>query len=282
MAEDRSKDVLTITEMVDADPDVDNRAVFTELYGVLTELRDRVFEAFDLEPHASCEPYRSWASPDGSFKGSLNTWSSPDPLDGDAPRLEWFVHSWAGNPERSILDMNVTCWLGPQVDVPHLALVFGTVPHPYHYSDLLPRRDLAVSPDYLDRYYEPENAPFLEFRGDARFNWSVSHGSYMRAIVSPACYSFMGERDDETVKAFADHARRRFDRWMAMVEAAEPVPVEQRAALTARDHRLRELCYRRDPMNALAGRVLGEDLLDDLVTARLGAEQMAADAAGVA
>lgn len=262
-----NKDTLTITEMVAQDPDVDNRAVFEQLYGVLGGFKDRILDRFELEPHASVEDLAYWEGPDGSFKGSLNAWSGPE--------VEWFVNSWAGNPQKSILDMNITVWLGPHIDVPHLALVFGTVPHPYHYSDLLPRRDLMVSPEYLDRYYEPENPIFLEHRSDDRWNWSVSHGSYMRAIVTPACYSFMGARTDEIVDAFAGMATARFNRWMAMVDNAEVVPESEREALRARDHKLRQLCYSRDPMNALAVNWLGQERVDELVQSRQGAAQMA-------
>jgi hypothetical protein len=257
----------TITEMILEDPDVDNRAVFAKMYGVLGGFKDQILERFELSPHASVEPYNQWEGPHGDFKGSLHAWSGSE--------VEWFVHSWAGNPAKSILDMNLTVWLGPHIDVPHLVLVFGTVPNPYHYSDLLPRVDLPANVEYLDRYYEPENEPFMALRADDRWHWSVSHGSYMRAILTPAAYSFMGARTDEIVDAFCDAATERFNRWLALVDAAEIVPVADRAALQARDHLLRRTCYDRDPMNALAANWLGQDMVDSLVSHRQGAAQMA-------
>lgn len=256
----------TITEMILEDPDVDNRAVFEKMYGVLGGFKDRILERFELEPHPSVGDYNQWEGPGGDFKGSLNAWSGPE--------VEWFVHSWAGNPAKSILDMNITVWLGPHIDVPHLVLVFGTVPNPYHYSDLLPRVDLPANLDYLDRYYEPENAPFMALRSDDRWHWSVSHGSYMRAILTPAAYSFMGERSDEIVEAFCQAATDRFNRWMAMVDNAEVVPQDQRPALQARDHVLRKACYDRDPMNSLAASWLGADMAASLVSLRQGRAQM--------
>ncbi len=272
MSGSSSVQTRTITEMIQQDPDVDNRAVFEKMYGVLGGFKDRILDRFDLEPHASVEPFHQWEGPGGDFMGSLNAWSGPE--------VEWFVHSWAGNPAKSILDMNITVWLGPHIDVPHLCLVFGTVPNPYHYSDLLPRVDLPANTDYLDRYYEPENEPFLELRSDDRWHWSVSHGSYMRAILTPAAYSFMGDRTDDIVEAFCQAATDRFDRWMALVDAAEPVPAERRAALRERDHLLRRACYDRDPMNALAANWLGQDMVDTLVSYRQGQAQMAEVEAG--
>lgn len=267
MSGSSSVQTKTITEMVLEDPDVDNRAVFERLYGVLGGFKDRILERFELEPHASTSDVAWWEGPNGDFKGSLNAWSGPE--------VEWFVHSWAGNPQKSILDMNITVWLGPHIDVPHLGLVFGTVPHPYHYSNLLPRRDLMADRAYLDRYYEPDNATYLAYRGDDRWNWSESHGSYMRAIVTPTTYSFMGERTDDILDAFETMATERFERWLTLVDHAEPVPVEEREALRRRDHEVRRLCYQRDPMNALAANWIGQEMVDQLVSRRQGEAQMA-------
>lgn len=259
-------ETATITEMVMANPDVDNREMFAKLYGALTEIHDEIVDRFDVEPHPSSADYHEWSNDDGSFKGSLNTYSGEE--------LDWFVHSWAGNPEKSILDMNINVWLGPHIDVPHLVLVFGTVPKLYHYSDLLARRELATHPDYLSRYYEAENQPFLDFRSDDRFHWSVSHGTYMRAILSPVAYSFMGDRTEDVADELARRARARFDRWLELVEQAQPVPVAERGALRRRDRRFRELTYTQDPMNKLAEQWLGPDLVDELVKVRYGHAQI--------
>ena len=48
--------------------------------------------------------------------------------------------------------------------------------------------------DYLDRYYgEDVNQWYLALRGNENFQWSVSHGNYMRALTNPATQSLMGE-----------------------------------------------------------------------------------------
>jgi len=260
-----SEQVKTITEMLAEQPDVDVRATWETLWSTLTSIKDRITEEFGVERHPSSAPYEYYET--GGFEGSLNTYTGPE--------LEWFVHSWIGNRQASILDMNITVWLGQQVDAPHLCLVFGTVPQLFHYSDLIARRDLTVDTDYLDRYYEPQNDDFLAFRGDPRFTPNVSHGSYMRAVASPVCHSYMTERTPAHVEAVCAYAVQRFESWLELVRNAPEVPVEERAALRERDHRLRRLCYERDPMNVLAARAMGQETADRMVQLRLGAAQMA-------
>ena len=260
-----SDQVKTITQMLEEQPDVDVRATWERLWETLTSIKDRITAEFAVERHPSTAHLEHYEM--GGFEGSLNTYTGPE--------AEWFVHSWIGNRSASILDMNITVWLGQHVDAPHLCLVFGTVPQLFHYSDLIPRRDVAIDVDYLDRYYEQENAPFLALRGDARFTPNVSHGSYMRAVASPVCHSYMTERTPDSVEAVCAYAVQRFESWLEMVRNAPAVPEAERAALRERDHRLRRLCYERDPMNVLAARAMGEDTAARMVQLRLGSEQMA-------
>lgn len=260
-----SSEVKTITQMLDEAPDVDVRATWQALWGLLTEIKERLVEALPVERHASSADYDYYRA--GDFEGSLATYTGP--------QVEWLVHSWLGNREASILDMNVNVWLGPQIDVPHLCLVFGTVPHLFHYSDLIARRDIGVDVDYLQRWYEPENEAYLAFRGDPRFTWSVSHGTYMRSITSPVAHSYTAERTPDNVEALRGHVLPRFERWLEMVRTAPPVPVEEQAALRERDHVLRRQVYALDPMNALAERFMGAETVQRMVALRSGLEQMA-------
>ena len=258
----------TIPEFFEEAPDTDSMEIWSAFWGILGGLRDRVLDRFELIPHASSAEFGHWTS--GSFEGSLNTWSGPE--------AEWVVHSWIGNRSQGILDMNLQVWLGPQVDVPHLVLVFGTIPKVFHYSDLIARRELATDPGYMDRYYEPANSDFLEFRGDQRFTWSVSHGTYMRAVISPVGHSYTAERTDEVVDVLEERVTSRFDRWLGYVDAATPTDPALRPALAERDHFLREHIYRLDPMNALASKFMEPDMVERLIEARFGAAQLAEEA----
>jgi hypothetical protein len=260
-----SHQTKTIPEFFAEAPDTDSTEIWTRFWTILTDLKDRVAAELEFEPHPSSAEFAEWTS--GSFEGSLNTYSGPE--------AEWVVHSWIGNRSQGILDMNFQVWLGPHIDVPHLVIVFGTIPQIFHYSDLTPRRELSTEVDYMKRYYDSVNADFLDFRGDDRFTWSVSHGTYMRSIISPVGHSYTAERSEGVVETLQDRVEDRFTTWLDWVRAAEPVPESERSALTERDHFLRENIYRLDPMNALAEKFLEPGMAARLIDARLGAEQIA-------
>lgn len=266
-----STQTKTIHEFLAEAPDVDRSELWAALWGILGEAKDKITAELEVTPHASGAGLDYWASPDGGYEGSLNPYVG-DPDEG----VEWLVHSWIGNRQASILDMNLQVWLGPHIDVPHLVIVFGTVPRVFHFSDVVPRRDPMTDVDYLNRYFEPENAAWLRLRGDDRFLWSVSHGTYMRAFNSPIANSYMATcPDDEAVAVLGESVRERVDTWLRWVREAQPVPVEERAALRRRDHLVRRYGYTLDPMNELSKKFLGAERVDELVATRAGLGQIA-------
>ncbi|WP_235735422.1 hypothetical protein [Nocardioides alcanivorans] len=265
-----SRQTKTIPEFLAEAPDVDSHDLWRQFWEILSEAKDKITAVLPVQPHPSSAGLGAWDTGDGNYEGSLNTFSG-DPDNG----AEWLVHSWIGNRSASILDMNLQVWLGPHIDVPHLIIVFGTVPNVFHYSDLVPRHDLMVDLDHLHRYYEPQNEEWLGLRGDDRFTWSVSHGTYMRAFLSPLGNSYFADRNDDVVETLRKAVHRRVDTWLQWVAEAEPVPVEERAALRARDHAVRVNGYTLDPMNELSKRFLGAERVDELVAVRAGLSQIA-------
>lgn len=258
----------TITEYLEENPDVDNTEIFHEFWRILTDLRAKLEKKFSVRRHESSKGYEYYQTPDKSYEGSLNTFEGEE--------VEWMVHSWIGNRKASILDMNFTVWLGPQTDVPHLGIVFGTIPKIYHYSDCLPRCDLMTNCDYLQKYYEPFNQEYLKMRGDIRFEPMVSHGVYMRAILTPIAQNFSTTRDLKIIPVLEEYVHKLFDYWLKMVENAEILPASAQKELQKRDHYLRQACYKFDPMNALSRKFLGDELTDTLVNARMGRSQIEA------
>ncbi len=257
----------TIHEYLAENPDVDVSESHAALFGILTELRERVQAYFpELVPQPACEGLEYWSTESG-YEGSMATWTSE--------RAEHVANSWIGNRKASILDMNLQVWLGPQIDVPHLVFVFGTIPQLFYYSELVPRRDLMTDLDYLNTYYGDDNADYLELRGDKRFSWSVSHGTYMRAYLSPSAHSYTTDRTPEMIEVLRDHVNRRFDRWMRWVENAKPVPESERDALQDRDWKIREYGYTQDPMNKISENFLGAERTQQLLEVRYGAAQIA-------
>ncbi len=264
-----SKQTKTIPEFLAEAPDVDSHDLWQQFWEILSEAKDKITAVLPVQPHPTSDGLGTWGTDDGSYEGSLNTFAG-DPDNG----AEWLVHSWIGNRSASILDMNLQVWLGPHIDVPHLIIVFGTVPNVFHYSDLVPRRDLMVDLDHLNRYYEPQNEEWLGLRSDDRLTWSVSHGTYRRAFLSPLGNSYFGDRSDDVVETLRKAVHQRVDTWLQWVAEAAPVPEEQRAALRARDHAVRTNGYTLDPMNELSKRFLGAERVEELVAVRAGLAQI--------
>jgi hypothetical protein len=170
--------------------------------------------------------------------------------------------------------MNATAFLGQETDVPHFVMVFGTIPKLFFYFDFTPRRNLMVDTDYLDRYYGTINEEYLALRGNPAFQWSVSHGTYMRALTNPSTQSLMADLNGDNIDTLGDYAYRMLEHWLGWLDRAEALAADERAALRDYDFRVRELCYARDPMNKLAAQVFGEDQVQQMLAMRMGAEQM--------
>ncbi|WP_164477829.1 hypothetical protein [Nocardioides pantholopis] len=267
-----SAQTKTIHEFLAESPDVDSSELWAQFWEILSEAKDRITAELPVQPHPSSAGLDYWATDDASYEGAMNTFAGEPAADG--PHAEWLVHSWIGNRKNSILDMNLQVWLGPEVDVPHLIIVFGTIPQIFFYSEFVSRRDLMVETDYLAKYYEPQNESFLQLRGDDRFTWSVSHGTYMRAFLSPVAHSYVAERTEDVVETLREVVRERVDTWLGWVREATAVPEAERAALRQRDHQVRTYGYTLDPMNELSKKFLGAERVEELVAVRAGFQQM--------
>ena len=263
-------DTKTIHEFLAENPDVDVSRYWERCYNILTDIKEKIAARFPgMELHPSCEGREYYTSPDEAFEGSYKAWTGPG--------CEWLVNSWLGNRKASILDMNATAFLDQQVDVPHFIMVFGTIPDLFFYFDFTPRRNIMVDTDYLDKYYAPINEEYLALRGHKNFQWSVSHGPYMRALTNPSTQSLTAELNDENITILEEYAYKMLDHWMGWLDNAQPVPEDQRAELQKSDHTIRRLGYERDPMNALAEKVFGEGQVEAMVKLRMGEQQMLAN-----
>ena len=262
-------DTKTIHEFLAENPDVDVSKAWERCIGILAGIKDQIAGRFDVARDPSCEGREYYTSPDAAFEGSFNAYTGKD--------VEWLVHSWLGNRKASILDMNATCFLGQDTDTPHLIVIFGTIPTLFFYCDYVPRRDLRTDMAYLDKYYGGEsNSDFLALRGDPDFHWSVSHGTYMRSLLSPNALSIAGDLNDANIDKLEAYTRKFVSRWMGWLDAPTLVPEEQRAELQRYDHQVRRLGYERDPMNSLAEKVFGADQVQNMISMRMGEAQMQA------
>lgn len=253
--------------MLEQNDDVDNTNVFQQLWAITNELRQKLDTRFVLNPEASTQDLREYSSLDGSIKGSLTAFSGEE--------IDWLVHSWLGNPEKlNFSTMRLTAWLGPHIQVPHLAFEFGTVPNIFFYMDYIPRTEMLTDLDYLERYYEPVNQTFLKLQSDSRLVAFTSKSPYIRLFQSPMSLCYTSSTGEDTLELTRTIAHEMLDRWLIWVDEAETVPENAREALAARDLWLRRTSAERDPGNKLAVQLLGAELTDKLVRSLWGGDRI--------
>ena len=251
--------------MSEQNGEIEHQVVFTRLWNILGELRQKLDARFELHSDPSTKDLESYAAPNGSH-GSLNAFSGPE--------LDWLVHSWLGNPKSSFCNMHLTCWLGSQIRVPHLAYAFATVPHLFFYMDYIPRTDLFTQLEYLDRYYEPGNQTYLKLQTDPRLTPFISKTLYIRQAQSPTSLCHMCPVTEDTLALLHTVAHEMMDRWLTWVDEAEPVAESERAALSKRDLNVRRAIAERDPDNQRGVALFGAELTDTLVRALWGGDRV--------
>jgi hypothetical protein len=263
MSDEKIKSVL---EMLSERPDIDNSESFARLWNIFSELRKTIDANFDLtlDPStADLQPYHGLG--DNGAKGFLSAWVGGG--------LDWFVHSWIGNPKYSFSNMHLTLWNGAHNQVPHLAYALATVPDVFFYIDYIPRVELASHPDYLDRYYEPINEQHIAFLDNKALTPFISKNAYVRESLSPTCLCFTCKPTDENFSLIRSTAHDMLNRWIRWVKMAEPTPQHERAALAERDVFIRRTIAERDPANVVGEKLFGKPLADRLVRALWGGDR---------
>ena len=257
----------TIHEYLAENPNVDVSETHAAFWEILTELKDRAQKLFPMEQQPASEGLDYWSTEDGSWEGSMTTFTGP--------QTEHVAHSWIGNRKNSILDMNFQVFLGPQIDVPHFVQVFGTIPEIFYYSELVARRDLMVDLDYLNKYYGEENEDFLKLRGD----------SASRGRCRTACTCVRSTRRSTHSYTAARTAGDRRRRPRGDVQALRPLgasgsrtrsrcPRRSSSRCMQRDHKVREYGYTQDPMNVISERMLGKERTQQMLEVRYGKVQI--------
>ena len=246
----------SVTEIFDQAAPTDSRRTFDELTSIMSGLHARVLDRFDLAEDPAVSDLASFGGESGP-RGSFRAWSGPG--------MDWLVHSWIGDPEAGFTNIHLTAWLGPATDVPHLGIACGTLPTLWCFVDLLPRTDLLVDPDYVDRYYEPANEAYMALKNDPEAESFISQDTFTRAGVSQSAFCVVLPTTPERVTQIGELATLRLEQWFGYLDEASPVPEADRPALAARDQAVRRNIAERDPANALAERFFGKDLTDRLV-----------------
>jgi len=254
----------SVTEIFDQSAPTDSTATFEQLWSMMGGFHQRVLDRFELTADPSVDDLSSFGGPTGP-RGALHAWAGPN--------MDWLINSWLGDPQAGFSNMHLTAWLGPQTNVPHLAMAWGTLPTLWCFIDLLPRSDLFVDLDYLDRYYEPANASYMTLKADPEAEAFISQDTFTRAGVSQSAFCVVLPNTPERIEQIGALATERIDQWFGFLDDATPTPDSERAALAARDLAMRRNIAQRDPANALAERFYGKDLTARLVGSLWGAER---------
>ncbi len=220
-------------------------------------LADKVRAAFSVERHPACEPYLDFRSPNGAMRGSVSAWTGAD--------IDWMIDSWIGSPERGFTNHHITIYLPPTIPVPHLGFACGTIPDIFCFADLVPRTDLWVDTDELDRYHARFNDRAVAIAADPRFSPFISKEIYIRQAASPVAVCETCEVSEDNIAFIMSMFEETLDQWITWVKEAEATPAADRVALAARDRRVRENICHRDPANIVAEKVLGADMTNQLV-----------------
>jgi hypothetical protein len=252
----------SVLDLVDSRPTIDNSETFDRLWAITNALFAKVKARFALTMDPCTADLQPYCGSDGA-SGYLSAYSGPE--------IDWLIHSWTGNPKASFTNMHLTINLGPHIDVPSFGFALGTMPDIFWYMDNMPRKELVSNPDYVDAYWtgEPNKAFFEQIVQDG-FTPFVSRDVYTRASLSPNAFCYSVKISEATIASIEAASHVALDRWLGWVDAAVPLPVEQRAVQSQRDEFLRRTICERDPANALAERLFGKELTDRLVATLWG------------
>ena len=255
------------SDEIAARPDVDQRETFDTLWGILGGLFNKVKGRFELQPDPSTAGLQPYHANDGSgATGWLSTYAGAE--------IDWLVHSWVGNPRASFTNMHLTVSLASKFEAPNLGIAFGTVPDLFLYLDFVPRKDLAVNPEYMDKYYAELNEEHLRLQEDQELCNFVSRCLYMRVTQSAASLCITALDNARNLQTIRDATNRMVDQWLVNVEKSAILPESARPAQAARDELLRREIAERDPMNAHVEQMYGKQLTDELVAALWGGRRV--------
>ncbi|HEY9596870.1 MAG TPA: red chlorophyll catabolite reductase [Cyanophyceae cyanobacterium] len=244
-------------------PTMDNTIVFEQLWGITNEIRQKIDAHFELHPDPTTQDLQEFSSPDSLVNGSLSTLCGRE--------IDWLVHSRL--KKSTFGTMRLTTWLSSHIQVPHLAFEFGTIPNIFFYMDYIPRTNLLMDLDYLERYYQPVNPTFLRLQADTRLSLFTSKSTYIRLFQSPISLCYTCSATEEMLELVRTTAQEMLDRWLIWVDEAEPLPEEARKILAEQDLFLRRSSSERDPGNAMAAQMFGTELTNKLIRALWGGDR---------
>ena len=263
-----SQNLKFVQDFLDDAPVTDVSTIFAEWTDIIDGLKEKVMARFDLERDPSTEELEAFASDvDGGPSGSVRAYTGPD--------VDWMIHSHMQNKGLGFVNVHLTIWLGPHIDVPHFGMALGAFPQGWMFMDSVPRKLIPTDLDYYKKYYEPFNAEWEQIhKNTPGVEEFVSRDAFVRATYSPTAWSFMGPGSQELFDLARTTANAHLDRWLQWVDEAVEVPADKRAELAANDLATRRNIAELDPANVVAVRYFGEERTDQLVRALWGGDRV--------
>lgn len=232
---------------------------FEPLWDIMTSLRERLEERFELQEDPAVADVNRYGDPSSAY-GSLHAFAGPE--------IDWLCHAWAGVPEKGFAAAQLAVYLGADTRVPNF--IFQVATMPFVYIDLQARADLTLEMDYLDHFYSGKfNDTYLEDRKREDLEWFVSPRPALRVTDSPTSITAWVRNPETGMDTVRELAHRELDRWLAFIDApdAPRTPVDEIEAQAERDQARRTIAVERDSMGE---EVLGTELRQRVITAMTG------------
>ena len=237
----------------------------TPIFNDLLAFRDELWEKIREQENAIADLYnddlREFTDHAGNAVGLMENFTTVDgPLD-------WVVNSNVGKPENTFTNMHLTSYLDESVDIPHLGLAFGTLPDVFFYADLMPRCEVLSEPGYILKYLEPLNTMWVELQ-DEMYAANIKPFSavmpFIRSSLSPVAMvgivppEFFESKVKPKILHYVEH-------WLGLLREKELLSdTTEKQRLKARDTLVRNNIVNLDPANAIAERIVGDDMAQRL------------------
>ena len=154
----------------------------------------------------------------------------------------------------------------PDSPVPHLLIDIARDAQRVHvHLDLIPKRELAVSPDYIERCYEPLSKAHHQIDDESRFV-KTRIALRQRALLSPWGSLFsVASHELATAEPFVD---RYLDHWATLLRS-DAKELATSSEIAARDLFHRRLLFSRDndPLWRMLDGAIGESSVDRILAA---------------
>ena len=125
--------------------------------------------------------------------------------------------------------------------------------------DLFPDKDLATCYDwYLDACGSLEPV-FKEARSNESIAWEHSRQMHMRVFLSPLALLAFDVPPDQLM-AFESYAHRYFDRWIELLNEAEPIPSDLASVRHERRALMKSIQIANDPDRGAVAKIFGEEV----------------------